>query len=182
MYDFSHFKKQAKETVEWFKRELSTIRTGRAAPAILDGVTAECYGSKMTLKEVASVNIEDARSLRVAPWDMSQAKNIEKGIVLADLGVSVTVDDKGLRVIFPELSSERRVSLMKVARQKLEDARVAIRGEREKVKEDIDAKKKAGTVGEDDKFRFMDELQKQVETFNKELEAAFERKEKEIGE
>ncbi|HEY9586074.1 MAG TPA: ribosome-recycling factor [Candidatus Paceibacterota bacterium] len=182
MYDFSHFKRQGQETVEWLKREFSGIRTGRATPAILDNVSVESYGTLMKVKEISSIVGVDAKSLRVAPWDMSQAKNIEKGIVAADLGLSVAVDDKGLRVIFPELSAERRQALLKVAKGKLEEGRVAIRGEREKVKEDIEKKEKAGGMGEDDKWRFMEDLKKLVDGFNKDLEAAYERKEKEIQE
>src|SRR5579864_8505376 len=98
MYDFSNFKKQGTETIEWLKREFTGIRTGRATPAILDNVSVESYGAFMKIKELASINIEDARSLRVTPWDMSQAKNIEKAIMLADLGLSAAVDDKGLRI------------------------------------------------------------------------------------
>lgn len=180
MYDFSHFKKQADETAEWLKREFSGLRTGRATPAVLDGVMVESYGTMMSIKELASIGIEDPRTLRISPWDMSQVKAIEKAIQTSDTGLAVSVDDKGLRAIFPELSSERRQSLMKVAKQKLEDARVAIRGEREKVKEDIEAKKKSAAIGEDDKFRYLEELQKHVEKYNADLDGMFERKETEI--
>ncbi len=176
-YDFSHFKKQGAETIEWLKREFSGIRTGRAAPAILDNLKIESYGTLLGLKELASINIEDARTLRITPWDMSQAKNIEKAIQTSDLGLSATVDDKGLRIIFPELTSQRRAQLLKVAKQKLEDARVAIRGEREKVKKEIDK-----ITDKDAKFRAGEELQKLVDGLNKDLEAAYERKEKEIQE
>lgn len=177
MFDFSSFKKQGAETVEWLKREFSSIRTGRATPAILDNVKIESYGTMMSVKEVASINIEDARSLRITPWDMSQTKNIEKGIQTSGLGLSATVDDKGLRIIFPELSSERRIALLKVAKQKLEDARVAIRSEREKVKKEIDK-----ITDKDEKFRKNEELQKIVDQLNKELEEIYDRKEKEINE
>ncbi len=177
MYDFSDFKKKGGETIEWLKREFSGIRTGRATPAILDNIKVESYGTLMQMKEVGSVNIEDARSLRVTPWDITQAKGIEKAITAADLGLSVTVDDKGLRIIFPELSSERRTQLLKVAKQKLEDARVAIRNDREKAKKEI-----TEGVDKDAKFRNTEELQKMVDAFNKELETLYERKEKEIQE
>ncbi len=177
MYDFSDFKKQCIETVEWLRREYTGIRTGRATPAILDNVTVESYGTLMKVKEVASIGIEDAKTLRVSPWDMTQVKGIEKGIMLADLGLSVSVDDKGLRVNFPELSTERRDALMKVAKQKLEEARVAIRTEREKAKRDI-----TEDTDKDSKFRNTEELQKLVDGFNTDLEAVYDRKEKEISE
>ena len=177
MYDFSDFKKQCLETIEWLRREYTGIRTGRATPAILDNMTVESYGTMMKIKEVASIGIEDARTLRVSPWDMTQVKGIEKGIMLADLGLSVSVDDKGLRVNFPELSTERRDALMKVAKQKLEEARVAIRTEREKIKREI-----SEDTDKDSKFRNTEELQKLVDGFNQDLEVVYERKEKEISE
>ena len=181
-YNFAQFKQATKETEEWLKRELSTIRTGRATPAILDGVKVEAYGSDMTITGVASVSVEDARSLRVTPWDMSLVKAIEKGIVTADLGLSVAVDDKGLRVTFPELTSDRRGAFIKIAKQKLEDARVALRGDREKVIKDVDKKEKEGSMSEDEKFRIKAELQKILDDVGRELEGMFSKKEKEIGE
>ena len=88
-YDFSHFKKQIEDTREWLRREYTGIRTGQAAPAILDGVKADSYGQMVPLNQVGSVTIEGAKSLYVAPWDASQIKTIEKAITDADLGVSV---------------------------------------------------------------------------------------------
>jgi ribosome recycling factor len=125
--------------------------------------------------------MEDARVLRVAPWDMSVSKDIEKAIITSDLGLSVSVDDKGLRVIFPELTGERRVSLVKLTKQKLEDAKITLRGEREKVIKDIDNKEKEGEISEDEKFRLKAELQKLLDESTRNLESMFEKKEKEIS-
>ena len=181
-YNFTQIKQGVKETEEWLKRELSTIRTGRATPAILDSVKVEAYGSDMTVTQVASVAVEDARSLRITPWDMSLAKAVEKGILLADLGLSVSADDKGVRVTFPELTSDRRGALIKIAKQKLEDAKIALRAEREKVIKDIDSRKKEGTLSEDEQFRLKTDLQKIIEDAGRVLEELFSKKEKEIGE
>ena len=167
---------------EWLKRELSSIRTGRATPAILDNIKVEAYGSDMQMSGVASISVEDARMLRVTPWDASLGKAIEKAIVASDLGLSVAVDDKGVRVMFPELTSDRRTTFLKVAKQKLEDARVTLRAEREKVLKDIEAQEKAGSMGEDDKFRFKTELQKMVDEVNSAMDALLAKKEKEIAE
>jgi ribosome recycling factor len=182
LYNFSPFKQATKETEEWLKREFTSIRTGRATPAILDGVRVEAYGADMGIVELANVSVEDARMLRITPWDMSVAKDIEKAITSSDLGLSVAVDDKGLRVTFPELTSDRRVSLLKVAKGKLEDARVALRGEREKTLKDIDAKEKEGGMSEDEKFRFKAELQKLVDDTTKLFDEIYAKKEKEISE
>jgi ribosome recycling factor len=179
-YNFTEVKKQAKDTEEWLKKEFSSIRTGRATPAILDGIKVEVYGSDMPISQVANISVEDARMLRIVPWDGNVTKSIEKAILISDLGLSVTVDDKGLRVVFPDLTSDRRQNLVKVAKQKMEDAKIKIRGDREKVLKDIDKKEKEGGMSEDEKFRFKAELQKILEDSTKVLEEAFTKKEKEI--
>lgn len=181
-YNFSSFKQNIKDLEEWLKREFTTIRTGRATPAILDGVKVEAYGSDMSVTQLANISIEDARSLRITPWDMSQVKAIEKGITASDLGLSISVDDKGVRVLFPELTSDRRTALIKIAKQKLEDARITLRAEREKVIKDVDSQEKLGKISEDEKFRTKAELQKMVDDAGRVLEEALTKKEKEIGE
>ena len=182
LYNFSTFKTKIKELEEWLKKEFITIRTGRATPAILDSVKVEAYGSDMTITALANISIEDARTLRITPWDMSQIKALEKGITASDLGLSVSIDDKGLRVIFPELTSDRRTALIKIAKQKLEDARITLRSEREKAIKDIDGLEKSGAISEDEKFRMKIDLQKMVDDAGIVLEQLFNKKEKEIGE
>jgi len=181
-YNFSPFKQSIKEAEEWLRREYTGIRTGRATPAILDVVKVEAYGSEMTITQLANVSIEDARMLRISPWDASQTKAIEKGLQISGLGLSVVVDDKGIRVMFPELTSDRRAALVKIAKQKLEDARVTLRTEREKVIKELDKQKKEGTMSEDEQFRLKAELQKMVDDTSKTLEEIFNKKEKEIAE
>ncbi|GMQ95398.1 MAG: ribosome recycling factor [Patescibacteria group bacterium] len=179
-YDFSGTKNKICEIERWFEKELSGIHTGRATPSLLDGVAVDSYGAKVAVSHVASITTEDPRTLRIAPWDKTQMKEIEKAIDVADLGVSVSVDDAGLRVFFPELTTERRALFVKVSKEKLEDARVSVRAEREKVWSDIQEKEREGELSEDDKFRLKDELQDIVDKVNKKLEEMAERKEKEI--
>jgi ribosome recycling factor len=181
-YSFSNFKKETKDTEEWLKREFTSIRTGRANPAILDGIKVEAYGSLMPINQLANISAEDVRMLRIAPWDGSVTKAIEKAILVSDLGLSVVVDDKGLRVNFPELTSDRRTTMVKLAKQKLEDARVALRAEREKAIKDIDKEEKDGAISQDEKFRMKADLQKMLDDTNKALDEIFEKKEKEIME
>lgn len=180
LYDFSKLKNKAKEVEEWLKKEYTSVRTGMAAPALLDSVVVESYGSKMGIKELASVTIEDARSLRISPWDSSQATSIEKAISLANLGVSIRADEKGLRVLFPELTTERRASLVKVANNKLEEARISLRTARDEVWSEIQKKEREGEIGEDDKFRLKDEMQNIIDDMTKKLEMIAEKKYKEI--
>src|SRR3989344_4149221 len=102
-YDFSLFKKGASGVAEWLSGEFSGIRTGRATATLLDTVLVESYGSKTALKHLANIAVEDARSLRITPWDNSLVKGIETAIATANLGVSTVPDASGVRVIFPEL-------------------------------------------------------------------------------
>jgi len=179
-YDFKPFEKKIADIQERLTRELSGVRTGRATPAILDGVTIESYGTRMNLNQVANVSVEDARTLRIAPWDASQAKEIEKAVTVANLGLSVGADEKGVRVFFPDLTAERRQSLVKLAKDKVEETRTALRGARDEVWSDIQKKERDGDIPEDDKFRFKDEMQKRVDAANASFDEALARKEKEI--
>lgn len=180
MFNFSELKEKSKDIEEWLAKELSVIRTGRAAPAILDLVLVEAYGSKMTIKELANITMEDAKTIRVEPWDMNMAKNIEKAMNTSNLGLSIAPYEKGLRLIFPELTVERREQFIKVARQKLEEAKVSLRNLRDKTWKAIEEKEKEGGMGEDDKFRFKEEMQKIIDESNKRLEELTTRKEEEI--
>lgn len=170
------FTKEAAETTDWLTKEFGQISTGRASPALLDGVRVESYGSIGPLKNVASLAIEDPKTLRITPWDSSHIKEIERGLYAADLGFSVSVDDKGVRVSIPALTTERRSALVKTAKEKLEEARIRIRKVRERVLTEI---KDAG-LPEDTAKRSRDELQKKVDSANQSLEELFTRKETEI--
>jgi ribosome recycling factor len=179
-YDFNPFKKQLAGTEEWLKKEFTQIRTGQASPQILDGVKVEIYGAPMSIKELASVNIEGARTLRISPWEKGQTKDIEKAITVANLGLSVVVDDQGLRVMFPDLTSDRRKDIVKIAKDKMEDAKKQVRGHRDTIVKDLQAKEKDGGYGKDEIFRLKNDAQKLVDDLNKKLEDAYTRKEKEI--
>lgn len=181
-YNFNVFKQSMKDVEEWLKREFSSIRTGRATPTILDGIKVEAYGSLMSINELGNISTEDARSLRILPWDMTVVKDIEKAIIVSDLGLSVAVDDKGLRVLFPDLTSDRRAAIVKIAKQKLEDAKVTLRGEREKTLKDVEKQEKDGELSEDEKFRIKADVQKMIDDATRALEEIFVKKEKEITE
>jgi ribosome recycling factor len=180
-YNFSKFNQKIKETQDWFVKELSSIRTGRASTAFLDPVRVESYGSEMPITSLATVNSEDARSIRITPWDSSQTSAIEKAITVANLGVSVVVDGTGIRVIFPELTGERRIQLVKVAKDKLEDAKVALRRDRNEISDDLNTQKKEGSMSEDDIMRAKTEMEKIMQEGNRKLEELFEKKETEIA-
>lgn len=172
---------RTKEAIEWLQKEYQSIRTGQATPALLDSIKVESYGAQVPLQQVGSIGAEDARTLRVSPWDSSVIKNIERAIIEADLGVSVAVDDSGLRVIFPELTGDRRAQLLKLAKQKLEHARVSVRAARDDAMKEIDTEEKAGDISEDQKFSKKEEVQKLVGTTNSALEELYQKKESEIS-
>ncbi|MCR4311288.1 MAG: ribosome recycling factor [Candidatus Taylorbacteria bacterium] len=179
-YTFSKFNQKAKEVEEWLAKELSSIRTSRATPTILDGILVESYGAKLPINQVGSITSQDARTLFVTPWDTGAIKEIEKAIVAGNLGLSVSAVDTGVRVSFPELTSERRATLIKLAKEKLESSRVSVRKVRDEIQKEIEAAEKEGGMGEDEKFRLKAELQKLVDACNKKLDEAEDRKEKEI--
>ncbi len=180
-YDFSKLKENIKETEEWLARELSGVRTGRATPTLLDGVKPEAYGTRTPIRELANISVEDARTLRIIPWDKDLLKVIEKGITDADLGISVSTDDQGLRVAFPELTSERRTQLSKIAGDRTEQAKVTLRSHRTDAIKALDAAEKEGGMGKDEAARLKTEIQKFIDVGNEELAKTLEKKEAEIS-
>lgn len=180
-FNFGPLDGQVKETEEWLVRELSGVRTGRAAPALLDNVKPDAYGVRTPITQIASVTIEDARTLRIVPWDKSLNKAIEKAITEADLGVSVGVDEVGVRVGFPELTAERRTLLLKVAHEKVEQAKVTLRGHRAHAIKEIESAEKEGGMGKDEVARLKDEVQKKIDAGTEVLDALAKRKHEEIA-
>lgn len=179
-YDFSALKAGVKGAEGWLSNELSAIRTGRATVTVLDGIRIDSYGAKVPVNHIAGITTEDAKTIRITPWDKGQIKEIEHAVNKADLGVSVTADGEGLRVIFPELTGERREAFIKLAKTKTEEARKRLRLVRDDVWKDIQEKEKKGVLTEDEKFRFKDEMQKIIDEANKRIEEMEGKKEKEI--
>jgi len=179
--DFSSFTERLDAITAWLKKEYQSIRTGMASPAVLDGITIEAYGTQTPLNQVASVSIEGAKSLIVSPYDKSVVKQIEKAIIDANLGVSVIGTDTGVRVAFPDLTAERRGMLGKLAKQKLEDARVSVRKERDAIWNTIQTQEKEGEITEDEKFNHKEKMEEMVKEFNASLEVLFKNKEEEIS-
>jgi ribosome recycling factor len=179
-YNFSTFKNDLKKVEEFLATGYSQLNVGRASPMILDGVSVESYGQFMPIKNVASVSIEDPKTLRIAPWDKNQVKDIERAILAANLGLSVATDEAGMRVIFPQLTTETRERLVKVLKEKLEESRITVRKERENVMSLMTALEKEGKMTEDELFRGKEELQKIINEANGALEAIFEKKQTEV--
>ena len=180
IYNFTNFKIELKKAEEFLNKEYKELNVGRASPLVLDSVSMDSYGSYVPIKNVASISIEDPKTLRVAPWDKSQIKFIEKAILSANIGLSVATDDLGIRVIFPQLTTETRIKLVKVLKEKLEEARITVRRDRERIWDEIQKEEKESKITEDQRFKAKEELQKAVDEANSILENMFEKKEKEV--
>lgn len=173
-YNFTAFNTEVKQIEAWLHNEFGNIRTGRASISFLDQVRVEAYGEMSPLANVASVGIEDAKTIKISPWDASLIRSIEKGIMAADLGVSTAVDSAGIRVIFPDLTGERRQQLAKQAKAKLEEAKVQLRQARADA---IDGMKE---LTEDEIARSKKELDSLMVTATNSLDTLFSKKETEI--
>lgn len=180
-YDFKKFDEKTAAAKEWLLREYRGLRTGRASPSVLDAVSVSAYGTQMPLKQVAGISVEDPRTIRVQPYDAGLLKDIERAIAAANLGLGVAADSSGVRVSFPDLTGERRQEMIKIAKGKLEEARVTMRLARDEAWKEIQVRESEGTLTEDDKFSLKEELQKKTDKANEELEAVFESKEKEMS-
>ncbi|HPI82675.1 MAG TPA: ribosome-recycling factor [Candidatus Paceibacterota bacterium] len=171
MYNTQEFKNELQKIEVWLSKEYSQIQTGRATPMVLDSISIENYGSYTPIKNVASISVEDSKTLRIAPWDKNQVRLIEGAINEADLGLSVLSDADGVRVIFPMLTTESRSKLVKILKEKLEDARISVRKERQ-----VEIDKLEGLT-EDEIKRAKEEIQKAVDEVNSNLENIFSKKE-----
>lgn len=172
---------QFNKVVDFFKHEISGLRTGRATPALVEDILIEAYGTKQPLKAVASITVADAKTINVQPWDKSILQSIEAGLRNSGIGLSPVNDGQLIRLILPELTQERRTELIKVLSQKLENARIAVRKIREDVRDEIDKSEKAKEIGEDEKYKLQDGLEKVVKEYNEKIKQIGEEKEKEIN-
>jgi ribosome recycling factor len=168
------------KSVDSTRHEFTSIRTGRATPALLDRVEVDYYGARTPLKQLAGISAPEARLLSVTPYDKSSIKAIEKAIMESDVGLTPNNDGNIIRLTIPELTEERRKELVKVVRRIAEDGRVAIRNVRRDVMHDLRELKEAGEVGKDDEHRAEVELQKLTDARIGELDETLAAKEKEI--
>ncbi len=168
--------------LDFFKRDIAALRTGRANPASLDGVKVEAYGVLNPLSAVANIAVSDARSITISPWDKSVSKAIEKAIIEADLGLGVVNEGDKVRLTVPALTEENRRETVKKLNEKMEKSRIIIRQAREEVRGEIEKASAEKEMSEDEKFRFMKELDEFVTKKNDELKELRDRKEKDVME
>ena len=174
------YKPDFETAIDHLENELSHLRTGRAHPALVEEIPVEAYGSTMDLKGVASVSVQDARTLLIQPWDKQMLKPIETAIQLAKIGIQPVIDGDKIRLTMPQMTEESRKNLVKVMKERLEDSRIALRGVREKIREQVLKLEKEKAMGEDEKFKILEELDKTVREYGEKVEELGAEKEKDI--
>lgn len=175
-------KPKMEKTIERFREEINKLRTGRANPAMVENLPVDYYGAKSPLKQVASINIPEPRLIVIQPWDKGSLVYIEKAINEAQLGLNPVNDGQVVRISIPPLNEERRAELVKTLGKYAEGAKVSVRQAREEAWDEIQDLVKSGKLGEDEKFRGKDMLQKSVDEYNGRIEEIREKKEKEMME
>lgn len=177
---FALFDEKIQKVKIHFTDELKTIRTGRAHPSLLASITVDAYGTHTPLPHLANISTPEAKLLIIEPWDKSLIKEIEKAISASSLNINPAVDGNILRLKLPELTEESRKNLIKIIRDKLEQARISVRQMRDDLKKQIESQKKSGEISEDEKFKNLQNLDKKTKEAIGELEKSASDKEKEV--
>ena len=182
MSDYIEFESKMKKTAEVLKTQLASVRAGRANAAVLDQITVDYYGVPTPIQQVASVSVPDPRSLLIQPWDASVLKGIEKAILASELGINPQNDGRAIRLVFPQLTEERRKELAKQVKKYGEEAKVAVRNIRREAIDKFKKQQKASEITEDDYKTVEKDIQKLTDDYIKEVEGIADKKEKELME
>jgi ribosome recycling factor len=171
-----------KKTQDVLKRELQSLRAGRANPQLLDRITVDYYGTQTPLKQMANISAPEPRMLTISLWDVKAIPMVEKAILQSDLGLNPANDGKIIRLVIPELNEERRRELTKIVKKNAEEARIAVRAIRRDAIDQFKKMEKDSILSEDERFRAEDEIQKVTDEAIKVVDSIAEDKEKEIME
>ncbi len=182
MSDYPEFENRMKKTSEVLKTQLASVRAGRANAAVLDQITVDYYGVPTPIQQVATISVPDPRSLMIQPWDGSVLKGIEKAILASDLGINPQNDGRVIRLVFPQLTEERRKELAKQVKKYGEESKVAIRNVRRDAIEKFKKQQKASEITEDDYKGIEKDIQKLTDDYIKEIDNITDKKEKELFE
>lgn len=178
--ELKEYKEKMGKSIDSLASEYTSIRAGRANPHILDKITVDYYGQPTNLQSVANISVSEARTLVIQPWEASLIKEIEKAIMVSDIGITPNNDGKVIRLSFPELTEERRKELVKDVKKKGEGAKVAIRNIRRDANDMIKKQQKANEISEDEQKDAEDEIQKMTDEFVVKIDTMVEDKSKEI--
>lgn len=173
-------KEEFDKAIEFVKKEISTIQTGRANPSLIDEIMVEVYGQKTPIKGLASIGVPEARTITIEPWDKNIAKDIEKAIREANVGLNPVNEGNLVRISIPQMTEESRKELIKLLGQKIEQGRIQIRGIRDEIRDEIIQAEKDNEITEDDKYKFQKDLDEFTGEFNKQIEEISKKKETEI--
>lgn len=175
-------KLRMENTIENVRSEFGKLRTGKASPALLDGITVDYYGSNMPIRQVANVSAPEPRLLVIQPWEKSMLSEIEKAILKSDLGLNPSNDNMVIRIPIPQLNQERREDLVKVAKKIAEENKIAIRNVRRDANDKLKKAEKNHDISEDDMHRSMDKIQDITDQYSDKIDELLKRKEDEIME
>lgn len=178
--DFDEFNGDLSKCVTHLKEELAQLRTGRATPELIEPIKIEAYGTTSPLKNLGNISVSDTKSLTVQVWDKTILDAVVKGIGAANLGLTANAEGDLVRVFVPDLSEERRKDLVKVMKDRVETARIAVRNVRRDYIKDLDEQVKEGKLPEDDGKRFKDQIEKRVKETNEEIEDIKDAKESDL--
>ena len=178
--DFKEYARRMDKTLEHLEEDFGAVRAGRANAKVLDRITVEYYGSETALNGVATISTPDARTLVIQPWDTKLLKDIQKAIQLSDLGINPQNDGKVIRLVFPQLTEERRKDLTKQVKKYAEDAKVAMRNIRRDGMDYVKKLKKNNEITEDDQKKSEKDLQDMLDKYIKKVDAALAAKDKEL--
>lgn len=178
--ELDKYEEKMKKTVANLEEEYASIRAGRANPHLLDKLKVDYYGQPSPLQSVANVSVPEARVIMIQPWEASLVKEIERAILGSDLGLTPTNDGKTIRLVFPELTEERRKELVKDIKKKGESAKVAVRNIRRDANDDLKKQNKANEISEDDLKQLETKTQKLTDKYVEEIDSMIEGKSKEI--
>ena len=174
------YEEKMKKTLASLESELVTIRAGRANPHILDKLAVDYYGAPTPLQQVANITVPEARMIQIQPWEASLIKDIEKAILASDIGLTPANDGKVIRLVFPELTEDRRKELVKDVKKKGENAKVAVRNVRRDANDTIKKENKANEISEDEQKQLEDKIQKLTDKFVAKIDDAVEAKSAEV--
>lgn len=178
--DIKTFEDKMDKTIRNLEEEYASIRAGRANPHILDKLSIEYYGTPTPLQSVANISVPEARIIQIQPWESSIIKDIEKAIMVSDIGITPSNDGKIIRLVFPELTEERRKELVKDVKKKAENAKVAVRNIRRDANDAVKKEQKANEISEDEAKQLEDKIQKLTDKNISRIDAITESKSKEI--
>ena len=169
--------------IEHLNNDLTSLRTNRATPALIENIPVVAYeGSEaLPLQQLGSISVPEARQILVEPWDKATLKSMEKALESSDLGLSIANEGTSLRLVMPLMTDEIKQKIVKVLHSKLEEARIALRGQREKVRDEIVKQEKDKTISEDERFGLMEDLDKMIREHNDQVKEMGDKKETEIN-